>query len=335
MISTKELVDTGVAVTAACVAAGLCRASYYRFHAITVKFKKVHPAPARALTERERQRVLAILNQPRFCDMTPREVWATLADEGKVPCSIRTMYRILKKENAVRERRNCAKHKNHPKPTLRATAPNQVWAWDITKIKGPQSYSYFYLYTIVDLYSRKVLGWTLAPRESGKLAKKLFQETCSREKIDPDQLSVHSDRGSAMTSITLALLFANLGILKSLSRPRVSNDNAFVESLFKTLKYRHVYPERFSDIASARAYLVRFFDWYNYEHFHSGIALLTPHTVHAGLVQKVCARRQKALDRAYTAHPERYVKGKPVVAMPAAEVWINKPELEQLTNIAA
>jgi putative transposase len=244
------------------------------------------------------------------------------------------MYRILKKEESVRERRNCAKHKHHPKPTLRATGPNQVWAWDITKLKGPQAYTYFHLYTIVDLYSRKVVGWTLAPRESGKLAKKLFQETCSREKIDPHHLSVHSDRGTAMTSITLALLFANLGILKSLSRPRVSNDNAFVESLFKTLKYRHVYPDRFSDIASTRVYLERFFDWYNYEHFHSGIALLTPHTVHAGLAQKVCARRQKALDQAYAAHPERYVKGRPVVAMPADEVWINKPE-PQLTSVVA
>lgn len=170
--------------------------------------------------------------------------------------------------------------------------------------------------------------------ESGKLAKKLFQETCSREKIDPNQPSVHSDSGTAMTSITLALLFANLGILKSLSSPRVSNDNAFVESLFKTLKFRHIYPERFADIAFARAYLEKFFDWYNYEHFHSGIALLTPHTVHAGLVQKVCARRQRALDRAYAAHPERYVKGRPVVAMPADEVWLNKPEFEQLSKIA-
>ena len=333
MISVGELVATGVKVTQACAAAGVCRASYYRFHAVTVKFKKVHPPPARALTKRERRRILAVLNHPRFCDMTPREVWATLADEGQVPCSIRTMYRILEKEKAVRDRRNCAKHKNHLKPVLRATGPNQVWAWDITKIKGPQSYSYFYLYTIVDLYSRKVVGWTVAQRESGKLAKKLFQETCSREKIDPHQLSVHSDRGTAMTSITLALLFANLGILKSLRRPRVSNDNAFVESLFKTLKYRHIYPERFFDIASARAYLERFFDWYNYEHFHSGIALLTPHTVHAGLVQKVCARRQRALDRAYAAHPERYVKGRPIAASPVDEVWINRPAFEQLSNM--
>ena len=282
MIAVHELVATGVSVTLACAAAGVSRATYYRFHAIGVKFKKVHPSPARTLTKRERRKVLAILNSPRFCDMTPREIWATLADEGQVPCSIRTMYRILEDEGAVRERRTCAKHKTHPKPILHATGPNQVWAWDITKCKGPQAYTYFYLYTIVDLYSRKVVGWTVATRESGKLAKKLFQETCSREKIDPDQLRVHSDRGTAMTSITLALLFANLGILKSLSRPRVSNDNAFVESLFKTLKFRHIYPDRFFDIAAARAYLERFFDWYNYEHFHTGIGLLTPHTVHAG-----------------------------------------------------
>jgi len=335
MVSVKELVEAGVKVTAACAAAGVSRATYYRFHAITVKAKKARPSPARALTKRERERILAVLNEPRFCDMTAREVWATLADEGRVPCSIRTMYRILEKEDAVRERRNCAKHKNHPKPQLSATGPNQVWAWDITKLRGPRSYTYFYLYTIVDLYSRKVVGWTVALRESGQLAKKLFQETCSREKIDPNQLSVHSDRGTAMTSITLALLFANLGILKSLSRPRVSNDNAFIESLFKTLKYRHVYPGRFADIDSARAYLEGFFNWYNYEHFHSGIALLTPHMVHAGLAQKVCARRQKALDRAYAAHPERYVKGRPVVAMPADEVWINKPEFEKPNTTVA
>lgn len=267
--------------------------------------------------------------------MTPREIWATLADEGKVPCSFRTMYRILKENDEVRERRNCAKHKNHAKPILSATGPNQVWAWDITKLKGPQSYTYFYLYTIVDLYSRKVVGWTVASRESGKLARKLFQETYSREKVDPAQLTVHSDRGSAMTSITLALLFANLGILKSLSRPRVSNDNAFVESLFKTLKYRLIYPERFCNIEAAQAYLEGFFNWYNYDHFHSGIALLTPHTVHAGLVQKVCAKRQRALDRAYAAHPERYVKGPPTVTMPANEVWINKPEFDEPIAVVA
>jgi putative transposase len=245
------------------------------------------------------------------------------------------MYRILKEEDAVRDRRNCVKHKNYVKPTLCATRPNQVWAWDITKLRGPSGTSQFHLYTIVDLYSRKVVGWTVGPTESGKLAKKLFQETCSREKVDPKQLTVHSDRGTAMTSLTLALLFANLGILKSLSRPKVSNDNAFVESLFKTLKYRHVYPERFRDIESAQGYLEGFFDWYNYDHFHSGIALLTPHTVHAGLAEKVCARRQRALDRAYDAHPERYVKGRPLVAMPAKEVWINMPEFDRPAEKAA
>lgn len=314
----------------ACDAVNVSRATYYRLTKVTV-VRRAQRKPSRsnrALSQAEASEVLRILESPEYIDMSPREIFASLADKGEYHCSISTMYRLMRKNYAVKERRACRKHQKHEMPVLKATRPNQVWAWDITKIKGPQAWHFYYLYTIVDLYSRKVVGWMVAEKENGELAKRLFSTTCKRERVDASKLIIHSDRGSAMTSLTLGLLFASLGIVKSLSRPRVSNDNAFVESLFKTLKYRQLYPNRFDSLEEVTQYMREFFRWYNFKHYHSGIALLTPHTLHAGKENAVLKRRQMALDEAYLRHPERYVLGPPKVQTPPSTVWINKPEDE-------
>lgn len=307
----------------ACDAVNVSRATYSRHTKVTVE-KATQRRPCRSirsLSQAEENEVLRILESPEYIDMSPREIFASLADKGVYHCSISTMYRLMRKNYAVKERRACRKHQKYEMPILKATQPNQVWAWDITKIKGPQAWQFYYLYTIVDLYSRKVVGWMVAEKENGEPARRLFSTVCKRERVDASNLIIHSDRGSAMTSLTLGLLFASLGIVKSLSRPRVSNDNAFVESLFKTLKYRQLYPKRFDSLEAVAQYMREFFRWYNFEHYHSGIALLTPHTLRAGLEKAVLERRQRALDEAYSRHPERYVLG-----TPPSTVWINKAE---------
>ncbi|SNQ52183.1 transposase [Frankia canadensis] len=302
----------------ACELTGRSRATFYRRHRPPVAAARRSPKPyservqPRALSPGERAEVLAVLNSERFADMSPASVWATLLDEGVYLASWRTFYRILAAEGQTGERRGQATHPPHVKPELLAAAPNRVWTWDITKIKGPSKHSYFYLYVILDIFSRYVVGWMLASNESGELAKELVTQTCEKYGVDTLRLTVHADRGSSMTSKTVAMLYADLDIVRSHSRPRVSNDNPYSESQFKTLKYRPDFPDRFGTIAEARQFCRRFFAWYNHEHRHSGIGYLAPAVVYFGQAEAVHAARGHVLDAAYAAHPERFVNRPPV-----------------------
>ncbi len=311
----------------ACRSAELPRSTFYRCEAQPKgKHRKRRQPPERALSGEEKEAVLAKLHDDKYVDKSPAQIYASLLDGGEYFCSTRTMYRILAENNEVRERRNILRHPVYKKPELLATAPNQVWSWDITKIKGPEKWNYFYLYVIIDIYSRYVVGWTIAGRENSQIAKDLIETTCIRQGINQNQLWIHSDRGAAMTSKTVALLLADLGATKSFNRPHVSNDNPYSESHFKTMKYQPNFPSRFGCIEDARSYCREFFDWYNEEHYHSGIALLTPSTVHYGLDQKCLQRRSDVLTAAYARHPERFVKGPPQTLLLPKEVWINKPK---------
>ena len=266
-------------------------------------------------------------------DKAPAEVYAKLLDEGRYLCSISTMYRILRANKEVRERRNQRRHPEYKKPELLATAPNQVWSWDITKLKGPAKWTSYYLYVIIDIFSRYVVGWMIAPSQTGPLAKDLISRTCRRQRIEEKQLSIHSDRGTPMTSKVVALLLSDLGVTKSLNRPYVSNDNPYSESQFKTLKSRPTFPERFGSIEDARAWCQGLFKWYNNEHYHGGIALMTPATVHYGRAQYCSAGRQIVLSSAYDEHPERFVNGAPkTIALPEA-AWINPPTPPVLSSL--
>ena len=266
-----------------------------------------------------------MLHTDRFADKAPQEVYATLLDEGAYHCSIRTMYRILDEHAEVKERRNQLSHPVYQEPELLATAPNQVWSWDITKLLGPAKWTYFYLYVILDIFSRYVVGWMIAPADSAALAEKLIKETCAKQNIEKGQLTIHADRGSSMRSRPVALLLADLGVTKTHSRPYTSDDNPFSESQFKTLKYRPDFPERFGCIEDSRSFCQVFFPWYNTEHHHSGIGLLTPASVHAGRAQDVRNARSAVLRTAYEAHPERFVRKLPVPPSVPEAVWINKP----------
>jgi putative transposase len=313
-----------VGVSAACRALGVPRSSFYRARQ-PKRDPKPRPTPERALQPAEKEQVLQVLNSEPFQDSAPREVYATLLDQGTYLCSWRTMYRILNERQLVRERRNQLRHPTYTKPELLATAPNQLWSWDITKLRGPAKWTYYYLYVILDVYSRYVTGWLIAQCESARLAKQLIAETCAKQGIVPDQLTLHADRGSAMKSKSVALLLADLGVTKTNSRPYVSDDNPYSEAQFKTMKYRPAYPERFGSLQDARTWARPFFHWYNHQHHHSGLALLTPATVHYGQAQAVLERRQETLQAAYAAHPERFVRGVPHPPSLPTEVWINKP----------
>jgi putative transposase len=280
----------------------------------------------RGLSQTEKASVRQVLDSPRFQDQAPQEVYATLIDEGQYLCSVRTMYRILAENTEVRERRNQLQHPNYVKPELLATQPNQLWSWDITKLLGPAKWTYYYLYDIMDVFSRYVVGWLIAEREAASLAEMLIAETCLRQNILPGQLTVHADRGSSMTSRPVALLMADLGVTKTHSRPHVSNDNPFSEAQFKTLKYRPDYPARFGCQPDARGWAQDFFQWYNYEHHHTALGLLTPADVHFGRTQAVLAQRQQVLTAAYLKNPERFVQGQPKPPQLPQAVWINPPK---------
>ena len=280
----------------------------------------------RALDPSEKAEVRALLNSERFADQAPREVYAILLDEGQYLCSWRTMYRILDENQEVRERRNQLQHPQYTKPELLATQPNQLWSWDITKLLGPTKWTYYYLYNILDVFSRYSVGWLIAERESASLAEELIAATCVRQNILPGQLTIHADRGSSMTSKPVALLMADLGVTKTHSRPHVSNDNPFSEAQFKTLKYRPDYPDRFGCQLDARTWAGEFFRWYNHEHHHSAIGLLTPADVHFGRAQTILEQRQQVLQTAYLKNPERFVKGRSTPAPVPAAVWINPPK---------
>jgi putative transposase len=325
---------TGVAQ--ACIAVGISRAGYYRRVQAPAPRPVLPRTPApRALREEERQVVLDILHGERYRDAAPAQVYATLLDEGTYLCSERTMYRLLAQADEVRERRDLARHPAYHRPELLAERPNEVWSWDITKLLGPVKWTYFYLYVVLDIYSRYVVGWMVAHRESAELARRLIEESAAKQAIPPGQLTVHADRGSSMRSKPVALLLSDLGITKSHSRPHVSNDNPYSESQFKTLKYRPEFPERFLSIEEARAFGQEFFRWYNTEHRHGGIGLCTPQTVHTGQAQAVRAARAVVLTTAYAAHPERFVHRAPVPPPLPSPAWINKPapaESEEVTH---
>lgn len=314
-----------VGIVAACAALMLPRATFYRWQQPAAP-RSPRPSPPRALSLVERAEVLAALNSERFADKAPRQVVAELLDEHRYLCSPRTMYRVLEAAGEVRERRDQLRHPNYVKPELLATAPNQVWSWDITKLKGPAKWTHFHLYVILDIFSRYVVGWMVAARESAALAQELIVEACARQGVQPGQLTIHSDRGSPMKAKSTAMLYGDLGITKSHSRPHVSNDNPFSEAQFKTLKYRPELPDRFGSLPGARALVAPLLHWYNEEHYHSGIALLTPSDVHHGRASVIIAARQRALDAAYAAHPERFVRGAPTHQQPPTEVWINRPD---------
>jgi putative transposase len=333
-MQTVEQAAPNIGVKAACQALGTPRASFYRQRRKSLEPQprnKPRPAPERTLTCDERQQVLDALHADRFMDKAPRQVWATLLDEGTYLCSVRTMYRILDSENEVKERRKQLRHPKYKKPELLAEAPNQVWSWDITKLKGPVKWTYYHLYVIMDIFSRYVAGWMLAHRESAELARRLIKDSILKQGIVPEQLTLHADRGSSMKSKPVALLMADLGVTKTHSRPHVSDDNPYSESQFKTLKYRPDFPERFGSIENARAFCVGFFKWYNTEHRHSGIGLMTPEMVHYGLAEGVIEGRQKVLDVAYAAHPERFVKKPPTPPELPKAAWINPPAKEEET----
>ena len=328
MIQAAEELATILGAKAACAALGVPRSSLYRRRCPAVERQEPQPRPApiRALSPAEKVQVRDVLNSERFQDAAPREVYASLLDEGQYYCSWRTMYRILAQQAEVRERRNQLRHPAYAKPELMATAPNQVWSWDITKLRGPRKGIYYYLYVILDIYSRYAVGWMVAEQEMATLAEQLIGETCTKQGIDRRSLTIHADNGSAMTSKTVALLLADLGVAKSHSRPHVSNDNPFSEAQLKTLKYHPDYPDRFGCLTDARGWGRGFFDWYNNEHHHTGLALLTPADVHYGRSAVVLAKRWEVLQQAYESHPERFVKGVPrPLELPLA-VWINPPK---------
>ena len=323
-----EDITPSVPTAPLCNALGVPRATLYRrrMEARAPACEPTpRPTPARALSTAERQQVLAVLHSNRFVDTSPGEVVATLMDEKKYLCAERTMYRILAAEGEGRERRNQLVHPHYTKPELLATGPNQVWSWDITKFKGPVKWSYFYLYVMLDIFSRYIVGWMVAQSENAQLAKRLIRESCEKENVEEDQLTIHSDRGSPMKAKTTGQLLADLGVTKSHSRPHVPNDNPFSESHFKTLKYRPGFPNRFGSQQDALSWSREFFTWYNQVHRHSGIAMLTPEMAHRGQAKEVLVQRHQVALAAYHAHPERFVNGPPrPVARPHA-VWINPP----------
>jgi putative transposase len=325
MDAVQQLAPT-VGIESACDALGVVRASFYRRPVFGPMPLVIRPAPARALGEQERETVRAVLNSARFQDCAPAAIQATLLDEGQYLCSTRTMYRVLEQDGATRERRAQLTHPEYRKPELLATAPNQLWSWDITKLRGPAKWTYFYLYVILDVFSRYVVGWMVAPRESAVLASKLIEETSEKQIILPDQLTIHADRGSSMRSKPVAFLLADLSITKTHSRPYTSNDNPYSESQFRTLKYRPEFPDRFGSLQYARAFCPTFFAWYNQDHRHSGIGMMSPAMVHHGVAPEVRENRQLILDAAYAAHPDRFVRRPPVPLPLPKEVWINKPQ---------
>lgn len=311
-------------VAASCDALGVSRSDYYRSRKPASPARRERAAP-RKLTPDERQAVLDVLHSPRFVDVAPAEVHATLLDEGRYLCSVRTMYRLLAENHEIRERRDQLRHPSYSASELLATRPNELWSWDITKLLGPAKWTYYYLYVILDVFSRYVVGWTVAYRELASIAERLIKETCGRQGIEPGQLTIHADRGSSMTSKSVAFLMANLGVTKTHSRPYISNDNPYSESQFKTLKYRPDFPGRFGGCEHARSHCQVFFHWYNPEHRHSGLGMLTPHDVHYGLAGTRLEERAAVLAQTYSEHPERFPRGMPRPADLLREVWINKP----------
>jgi putative transposase len=322
MTALAQELSQAVGVSAACEALNVPRSRLYPRQAAE---PAPRPTPAHALSSAERTAVRSVLNSESFMDQAPRQIYATLLDEGTYLCHWRTMYRILHDFSEVQERRNQRKHPVYQKPELLAVRPNEVWSWDITKLRGPAKWTHFALYTVIDIFSRFIVGWMIAERESAQLARQLVATAASIQGIQPEQLTLHADNGKPMKAKTLALLLSDLGVEKSHSRPYVSDDNPFSEAHFKTLKYHPTYPERFGCVQDARAWARPFFDWYNYQHYHSGLNLLTPASVHYGQADDIRQQRQTVLDAAYAQFPQRFVRGEPIVKGAPDAVWINPP----------
>jgi len=337
MLSGAVALAQTVGIAPACDALGVPRSSFY--HAQQAPRspvpRKPRPPSPRALSTAERHEVCQVLNSERFVDRAPRTVYAILLDEGWYLCSWRTMYRILAAEAASQERRAQRRHPTYVRPELLATGPCQVWSWDITKLRGPLPGLWYSLYVILDIFSRKIVGWLIAECEDAALAEVLIAESCAREGIVPQQLTLHADRGAPMTSKTVAELLLDLGVTRSHSRPSVSNDNPYSESQFKTMKYGSWYPERFASIEEARTWMREFVAWYNTEHRHSGIGLLAPQIVHSGQARAHLAARQRVLDAAYQVHPERFVRGQPHPPIVPTVVGINLPPPSSFVATAA
>ena len=327
-VAVVSLDPAGGLTAAACEALGVSRATVHRKRArLSAPPAIAHPRPkpARALTAPQRQEVLDLLHGSRFADQAPAEVFATVLDEGIYHCSIRTMYRILDQNAEVRERRKQLRHPVYQKPELLAERPNEVWSWDITKLMGPAKWSYFYLYVILDIYSRRVVGWRVADAETATLFRPLFEDALVKHNVPPGQLTLHADRGGPMKAKATAFLLADLGVTRSHNRPHTSNDNPFSESAFKTLKYQPKFPKRFGCIEDARSFCREFFTWYNQDHHHAGLGLMTPDQVHYGQIDAVHAARQQTLDQAFLRNPERFVKKSPIPPAKPTAAWINPP----------
>ena len=314
----------------ACAGVGRPRASHYRKQRPPrVTVRRPRPAPPNKLSETEVSDVLGVLRSPRFVDCSPDQVYFTLLDEGTYLASVSSFYRILRANHEVRERRRQATHPAKVKPELVAASPNVCWSWDITKLKGPKRGEYFDLYVVLDIFSRYVVAWCVAPSESGELAKDLIADAVARHQVPPDQLTIHADRGSSMTSNQVAELLTFLGIKRSHSRPHVSNDNPYSEAQFKTLKYCPAFPDRFGSIEDARAFCAVFFEHYNHVHRHSGIGLHTPASVHYGTATEVRSQRQATLSAAFAANPIRFRHRPPVAPQIPDVAWINEPAREE------
>jgi len=338
MVRLIQELSQVMTVADACRALDFPRSSFYRLSAErsgTIRQAQGEQNAANALSEVERLQIRAVLNSERFQDCSPYTIYATLLDEGEYLCSVSTMYRILREHAEVQERRDQRRHPTYTKPELLATKPNQLWSWDISWLRGPVPGLYYYLYVILDVFSRYVVGWTIVETESADQAQALIAFACHNQGIAQEQLTLHSAPrgypGPAMMSIPVAHLLEQLGVAKSHSRPYTSNDNPYSEAQFKTMKYRPDYPERFGSIEEARQWGRTFFHWYNFEHYHSGIGLLPPAALHFGSAQSMVDARQAVLDEAYQRHPERFVNGPPVAPAPPTAVWINPPLPERNT----
>lgn len=335
MIEAFETLRSGLAVSVACQALGVPRAAIYRARARRrgrpMREMDCRPRPPLALSSVERERLLAVLNSERFVDMAPASIYATLLDEGQYLASVRTMYRVLADAGESCERRRQRVHPAYEKPELLATGANQVWSWDITKLKGPVRWSVYHLYVILDIFSRYVVGWMVALREAAELAEQLIADTLAKQQIPPGTLTLHADRGTSMRSKPVAALLIDLEVARTHSRPHVSDDNPYSESQFKTLKYRPEFPERFGSLEDARAYCQHFFRWYNQEHRHSGIALMTPHAMHYGIADTLQVQRAQTLQRAFAAQPLRFKGRIPQPPELPRAAWINPPKKETTT----
>lgn len=331
---TQSAQKTSMPIDALCTALAIPRATYYRHinrveppqANSTLRETPVPKQPENALSKQERQGILDLLHSDQFVDKTPYEVYYELLDQGEYHGSIRTMYRVLAEQGESRDRRIQRNHRNAVKPELIASRQNEVWSWDITKLLGPQKWVYFHLYVIMDIFSRYVVGWLIADRECKKLARLLIQKSALKHGIQPNQLTLHSDNGPSMTSLTVAQLLDNLGVVKTHNRPYTSNDNPFSESQFKTLKYRPEFPVRFQSFASGEAFCQHYFNWYNKEHYHSGIAWLTPETVHFGRGEAILQKRYDTMQQAFINNPRRFNNQEPKLQQLPGEVYINPPQ---------